>query len=108
MVKKYWLIFLSFRREISNEEKEKLIEKVAKKIHNSGFNIAAIFLLEIVKPLSYVGSMMSRMFLSPFLPFLGNDIEDSGDKIMYVFEKTENVDKVIKLLEQYEKESKND
>ena len=85
--------------ELSEEEVEKVLQATAKKIHTFGMDMIAILALETVKPLSNVGGELSRMIFSPFLPALGSEYNMMGDKYIYVFQKRENVEKLIKLLE---------
>lgn len=78
--------------------------KAAEKIHKYGMDVAAILMLESVKPLAYIGGQMGRFFVSPFLPALGETIGQGGEKFFGVFEKRDNVEKLIKLLEKMAKE----
>lgn len=57
--------------EITPDEEEEMIRKIAEKVHEYGMDVPVILFLESVKPLSYIGSQMGRMFVSPFLPILG-------------------------------------
>jgi ABC-type Zn2+ transport system substrate-binding protein/surface adhesin len=92
--------------ELTPEEEDELIGKVAEKIHQYGMEVAAILMLESVKPLTWVGSQMGRFFLSPFLPALGETVSIGGEKIFQVFEKHENVEKLIVKLEELASEEK--
>jgi hypothetical protein len=94
----YWDI------ETTPDEEEELILKTAKKIHARGIDTAAIIFLESTKPLAYVGGEMSRLFISPFLPALGEPYGITGEKLINVFEKRENIEKLIQLLEEMTKE----
>ncbi len=58
----YWDI------EVTPEEEDEMISKIAEKIHQSGLDVAAILMIETIKPLSFIGAQMGRFFLSPFLP----------------------------------------
>jgi ABC-type Zn2+ transport system substrate-binding protein/surface adhesin len=92
--------------EVTPEEEEEYINKVAEKIHQYGMEVAAILMLESVKPLTWVGSQMGRFFLSPFLPAFGDTISMGGEKLFQVFEKHDNVEKLITRLEQLAQEEK--
>jgi len=92
--------------EVSPEEEEEYINKVAEKIHQYGMDVAAILMLESVKPLTWIGSQMGRFFLSPFLPAFGDTISMGGEKLFQVFEKHGNVEKLITRLEQLAQEEK--
>jgi len=90
--------------EITPEEEEELIRKVAMIIHKNGLEAAAILMIETVKPLSYIGGQMGRLFISPFLPAFGDKIEIGGEKLITVFEKRENVEKLLSMIEEMAKE----
>lgn len=92
--------------EVTPEEEEEYINKVAEKIHQYGMDVAAILMLESVKPLTWIGSQMGRFFLSPFLPAFGDTISMGGEKLFQVFEKHDNVEKLITRLEQLAQEEK--
>lgn len=86
--------------EVTSEEEELIIHQAAKKIHDFGMETAAILFLESAKPLAYIGGQMGRFFVTPYLPALGEEIGITGEKLMRVFEKRENVEKLITILEE--------
>ena len=90
--------------EVTPEDEEEMIRKAAETIHKYGMEVAAILMLESVKPLAYIGGQMGRFFISPFLPALGENIGRSGEKLFMIFERRENVEKLIMLLEKMAKE----
>ena len=90
--------------EMTEEEEEKVIRSVAKKIHQHGMEVAAIFMMESVKPLTFIGTQIGRFFLSPFLPTFGDNISIAGEKLFYVFEKHKNMEKLLTVLEELAKE----
>lgn len=90
----YWDI------EITPEDEEEMIRTIAEKIHKYGMEVAAILMLESVKPLSYIGAQMGRLFISPFLPAFGDKIGIGGEKFIQIFEKRENVEKLLEALEE--------
>ncbi|MEM3055662.1 MAG: hypothetical protein QW639_00330 [Candidatus Bathyarchaeia archaeon] len=90
--------------EVSPEEEEEIIRKAADLIHRYGMDVAAILFIESIKPLTYIGGQMGRFFLSPFLPAFGERIGRGGEKFFTVFEKRENVEKLLRLLEEKAKE----
>ena len=94
----YWDI------EVTPEDEEEMIEKIAHRIHKHGLDMAAIFMIESFKPLSFIGAQMGRFFVSPLLPALGKDIGISGEKLFQIFEKHENVEKLIKTVEELTQE----
>jgi len=89
----YWDI------EVTPEDEDEMISKIAEKIHQYGLDLPAILMIETVKPLSFIGAQMGRFFLSPFLPAFGENIGMSGEKFLQIFEKRENVEKLIKAVE---------
>lgn len=92
--------------EVTPEDEEEMIRKIAEKIHNYGIDAAAILMLESFKPLTYIGSQMGRFFLSPFLPLFGDKIGLSGEKVFQIFEKRENLEKVLEALEKLTEQDK--
>lgn len=94
----YWDI------EVTSEDEDEMIEKIAQKIHESGMNMAAILMIESFKPMSYIGAQMGRFFISPFLPVFGENIGIGGEKILQIFEKQENLEKLVKAVEALEQE----
>jgi len=88
------------RLEITPEEEERVIRKVASIIHKYGMDAAAILFLESFKPLVYVGGELGKFFISPFLPALGEEISISGEKFFRIFEKRENIERLISMLEE--------
>ena len=89
-----------FRNErVTSEEEDDMINKVANKIHEYKMDLAAILFLQSFKPLTYVGGQLGRFMIYPFLFFLGKDISQIGEKFFTVFEKKDNIEKLIMLLE---------
>ena len=85
--------------DLSEEEVTRILENIAIRIHAYGMDAAAIIALETVKPLSNLGTELSRMFFSPFLPILGPEYNMMGDKLLFVFQDRKNVERLIQLLE---------
>ena len=89
----------------SLDEQDKLfIERIAKKIYDSGFTTPAIFFLEMTKPLALLGSH--------FLIFLGPVINsfiqsDNYYRSVQVFEEPANIEYLLKKIENLEFSSKN-
>ena len=90
--------------EVTPEEEDEMISKIAEKIHQSGLDVAAILMIESVKPLTFLGVQVGRLFLSPILPALGKDIGMSGEKFFQIMEKHENVEKLIQAIEKLTQE----
>ena len=85
--------------EVTPEDADEVIEWVAQQLYKYGMETAAIMFLESLKPISRYGSSMGQMFVSPLLPFLGDNVMVKGDKAMRVFEEQENVERLIQRLE---------
>jgi hypothetical protein len=64
----------------------------------------AILMLESSKPLVFIGGQMGRLFITPFLAILGDSAGKGGEKFLTVFENRENVEKLIKMLEDMSRE----
>jgi hypothetical protein len=86
--------------EVAPEEETRIIEWMALEFHKYGLEAAAILFLESGKPLAFIGSQIGSVFVMPFLPFFGDTAYTKGDKFFKVFQKHENVEKLIKRLEE--------
>ncbi|MCX6656987.1 MAG: hypothetical protein NTY03_17990 [Candidatus Bathyarchaeota archaeon] len=91
--------------EITPELEAEYIEKVAQKIHEYEMETAAILLLEGSKPLVWVGGEMGRFFISPFVPIISDKWGVTSEKFFLVFEKRENIEKLLKRIEQLAQEA---
>ena len=87
------------KSSISEKEIE-LINNVAKKIIDSEMETPAIWLLQTMKPLAFIGGELSYFYLAPFLPFL----DDLGYTFLDTFEKRKNIELLIKTVERLQKE----
>ena len=90
--------------ELTEEEEAEIIEKVAEKIHQYKMEGPAILLLETSKPLSFIGSQLGRVYLTPILPLLKQDLGIPAEKILVVFEKRENIERLLQLIEKKQDE----
>jgi len=83
--------------ELSDEERDEVIEKVAKTVVKRGMETPAILFLEMHKPVSFFASQ-SLVVVSPFAgPFIGMDNVQVASKLM---EKRENVERLIQRIEE--------
>ena len=89
---------------ITPEEEEELIQKIAEHVHKHKLGDLADIVLETAKPLSFIGTQMGRFFLSPFLPVLGDNLEASSEKILHVFEKRANFERLLRRIDQLRQE----
>jgi hypothetical protein len=60
----------------------------------------ALWLLQTIKPLTFIGGELSYFYLAPFLPFL----DDLGYTFLDTFEKRKNIERLIKTVEHLQKE----
>jgi ABC-type Zn2+ transport system substrate-binding protein/surface adhesin len=90
--------------EVTLKDEEEFIEKVAQKIHEYEMETAAILLLESSKPLVWVGGEMGRFFISPFVPVISDKWGVTTEKFFLIFEKRENIEKLLKRLEELTQE----
>ncbi len=92
--------------EVTPEEEEEVIIRVAQEVRKHRMVVPAIMLLETFNPMSFVGATMGRLFLSPILPALGENLGMKGEIILQVFEKHRNIERLISLIETMEQEDK--
>ncbi len=83
-----------------------MIGKIAEKIHEYKLDVSAILMIETFKPLSFIGANMGRALVSPFLPAFGDSINMNGEKVIQIFEKRENLEKLIIAVEKLSQEEK--
>lgn len=86
--------------KVTPKDEEKMIRKAAEKIHEYGMDLAAVLFLQSYKPLTYVGGQMGRFMIFPFFYMLGGNITQSAEKFFMTFENRDNVERLIKLLEE--------
>ena len=85
--------------ELSQKEEDKIINKLVEKINIYDLNAAAILLFENIKPITYIGSQTGRFLQSPIMLLIDDDLGIRADKFFQVFEKRENLEKIINKLE---------
>ena len=93
----------SVEGELSPEDLA-FIERIAKRIYDTGFITPAIFALEMVKPLALLGSH-TMIFFGPIVSAFIK--ADGYYKAAELFEEPSNVELLISRLEQLEQEYKN-
>ena len=89
-----------FWDEVTPDEEDDLIRQMAEMILKYDMDTAAILMLQSFKPLASFGGQVGRFFLGPLLPFMG----EREDALIQTFEKRENVEKLIKILEDKRKQ----
>ena len=89
--------FFDWDAELSEAERDRLIESLVEKVHRYKMESAAIFFLEMHKPLTYVASQ-SMLLGSGFLaPLFG---PENVQKYSKLFETRENVERLIRRIEE--------
>ena len=79
------------------------LEKIAKRIHDSGFVTPAILFLEMTKPLALLGSH-ALIFLGPILnAFIQSE---NYYRTIQVFEEPENIEILLQMIEALETKAK--
>lgn len=87
--------------ELSAERKRELIDKLAYYVQGRGLESAAIFTLEVIKPMSWIG-LQFLLGVSPmFIPLLN---ERTFNEYARLFEDRTNLELVIQRLEQVRQE----
>lgn len=94
--------------DVTPEDAEELIQQAAEKIIEYKMETIAILTLESIKPWSFVGGELSRAVVSPFLPALGETSGIFSEKMLRVFEDRNNIEKLIKILEDQVKKEEAD
>jgi hypothetical protein len=80
--------------ELPPEEVNEVLGRIAVKVVDHELELFARFLLGMSWPLAFIGGQMGRVFLSPYL-FVFGDKEDNMSKKIFIFEKRENIFKLI-------------
>ena len=89
-------MFDFWKDELSEQEEEELLDKAASEIRKRKLEAPAILMLELHKPVAYVGSHAAIAF-SPFLvPFLGYDNINNYSRL---FSKKENIERLLRRLD---------
>jgi hypothetical protein len=88
--------------DTSKEDENEFIEKVHELITKYEMEVPAVLLLESIKPLVWVGGGLLRISLTPFMMFFWKE----GHSFIDTFEKRQNIEKLIKMLEEKHKEEK--
>ncbi|MEW6398857.1 MAG: hypothetical protein AB1503_06790 [Bacillota bacterium] len=91
-----WMIY-----EITPQERDQLIEKLARLVRRFGMYTPAIFMLETGKDLSWLGSQFMHLF-SPVITLVWGDFE----KLAFLLEDKQNVERLIRRIEELSEEEK--
>ena len=87
--------------ELTPEQEEELIEKLAQFILKYKMETPAILFLETMKPVSVVSSTFAMMYVAPFLDIYGVNV----NQYALLFQKRENVERLLQRIEALIKES---
>jgi hypothetical protein len=82
--------------KLTTDQEGYLIDSLADWVVKHKLETPSILFLEAIKPVSYIGSQLGLLFVAPFLELF--NIE--GYKYSALFEKTENVEKLLKKIEE--------
>jgi hypothetical protein len=82
---------MSLWRDASQEETEEIIENIAQQVVKREMELPATFIFGTMRPVSYMGGQLIRVFLAAFTPLLG----DQRYEYISVLEKNENLVKMI-------------
>ena len=92
--------------DVSPEDEDKAIERVAQIIHSYGMEDVAELVIPSFAPMAYIAGHIGFVMLAPILPLFGA----WGERFIFVFMKKENVHKLVqrvKELKEQEKTEKN-
>jgi len=87
--------------ELTSQQEEELVEKLAQFIMKHKMETPAILFLETLKPVSFVSSTFAMMYVAPFLDIYGLNI----NQYALLFQKRENVERLLQRIEALIKES---
>lgn len=80
------------------ENEEEWVSKIAKKLVDSKMDGVALLFLESIGPTSHVWSQLARLYFQPLFILIGPDSE----KLLAFAEKPENIEKLVKKIEEYQ------
>jgi hypothetical protein len=86
---------------LTPEREKELIDKIAKRIVDHHMETPTILFLESFKPLSFVAGQFGLVYLGPLTPLLGAWSEEG----IALLQKKENVERLLKRIEELSDES---
>lgn len=89
-------LFMPYSK-LTDEQELNMINSMAEWVIKHKLETPSILFLEAIKPVSYIGSQLGLLFVAPFLELF--NIE--GYKYSALFEKTENVERLLKKIEEF-------
>lgn len=93
------------KKQLTTQEEDELIEKVANKIVNADLGPVALMFIETYKPMAIFWGGLARFYSAAWLPFFGQ-LGELGADVIDVFDRVGNVDKLIKRINDLIKENK--
>jgi uncharacterized membrane protein YheB (UPF0754 family) len=94
--------------DISPEKVDQIIDRAANFLVNRlpGVSDAAMFFIELYKPVTYIAGEFGRMSTIPFFAFLSNDSAENVQQYITVFEQRENLDRLIQRIDVLSRKTK--
>ncbi len=89
-----------FNLELSPEQEEELIDKLAERIHKHSLGLMFLVTIESLGPLTRIGAELGSTLFGPYLDFLGME------EIVVLLRKSENIDRLIEKVELLDAEKK--
>jgi hypothetical protein len=81
--------------ELTEQEETELIDKLARVAVSNGTESYLISFLEMLKPVSRISSQLIQFTAAPYLTLFGQQYEEMGYKYLRLFEKKENIQRII-------------
>jgi len=82
---------------VENQGEDEWVSNIAKRIVNSRMEDITLLFLETLGPTSHVWSQLSRLYFQPLFILIG----PSSERLLTFAEKPENVDKLVKKIEEF-------
>ena len=96
----WWVKSILLWKNRTPEEIEKIIEKTAEKIVQYEMVEPAMLFFGGVKPIAYIGGRLGGASLAWLIPLIGHAVDD----YFVVFSDTNNIEKLLNLIEEKKKE----
>ena len=87
----------------TSEEMEKVIEKTADRIMKYDLDVPTMLFFESIKPVAPIGGRLGGAAFAWLIPFIGHGVDD----YFVVFRERDNIDILLRLIEEKVEEKKN-
>ena len=87
--------------ELDKKEAEKMIDKAARWVVRQGFEVPVAVLLEVVRPLTFMGSQYLSTLVAFLYPIFGRE---RVDKLVAFLSERENIARLAERIEKYSEE----